>query len=114
MIIDHRTDYKYISNLANSLLFRNQLSQYPEANSDVELANGFNEFFKTKIDKIMDSLHSTDDQIASDRSLLESLPQTDCKFMKFKEIGEEELRTIIKSAPTKSCENDPLPTSLLK
>ena len=62
----------------------------------------------------MDSLHSTDDQIASDRSLLESLPQTDCKFTEFKEIGEEELRTIIKSAPTKSCENDPLPTSLLK
>ena len=34
--------------------------------------------------------------------------------MEFMEIGEEELRTIIKSAPTKSCENDPLPTSLLK
>ena len=33
--------------------------------------------------------------------------------MEFREIGEE-LRTIIKSAPTKSCENDPLPTSLLK
>ena len=113
-IIDHRTDYKYIFNLANGLLFRNQLSQYPEANSDVELANGFNEFFKTKIDKIMDSLHSTDDQIACDRSLLESSPQTDCKFTEFREIGEEELRTIIKSAPTKSCENDPLPTSLLK
>ena len=71
-IIDHRTEYKYIFNLANGLLFRNQLSQYPEANSDVELANGFNEFFKTKINKIMDSLRSTDDQIACDRSLLES------------------------------------------
>ena len=73
-----------------------------------------NEFFKTKIDKIMDNLCSTDDKIACDRSLLESAPQTDCKFMEFKEIGEEELRTIIKSAPTKSCKNDPLPTSLLK
>ena len=114
MIIDHRTDYKYIFNIANGLLFRNQLSQYPEANSDVGLANGFNESFKTKIDKIMDSLCSTDDQIACDRSLLESSPQTDCKFTKFKEIGEEELRTIITSVPTKSCENDPLPTSLLK
>ena len=95
-------------------MFRNQLTQYPEANSDVELANGFNEFFKTKIDKIMDNLHSTDDKIACDRSLLESSPQTDCKFMEFRDIVEEELRTIIKSAPTKSCENDPLPMSLLK
>ena len=82
-------------------MFRNQLSQYSEANSDVELANGFNEFFKTIIDKIMDNLCSTDDEIACDRSLLESSPQTDCKFMEFREIGEEELRTIIKSASTK-------------
>ena len=35
-------------------------------------------------------------------------------LQEFREIGEEELRTIIKSAPTKSCENDPLTTSLLK
>ena len=62
----------------------------------------------------MDNLCSTDDEIACDRSLLESSPQTDCKFTEFRETGEEELRTIIKSAPTKSCGNDPLPKSLLK
>ena len=62
----------------------------------------------------MDNLCSTDDEIACDKSLLEGSPQTDCKFTEFREIGEEELRTIIKSAPRKSCENDPLPMSLLK
>ena len=49
-----------------------------------ELANGFNEFFKNKIDKIMEKLKSDEDGISIGPQYLESELQTSCKFSEFR------------------------------
>ena len=113
-ILDNKNNYKYLFNLTNGLLFQNQESNYPDAGSKEELANGFNEFFKNKIDKIMEKLKSDEDGISIGPQYLESESQTSCKFSEFRLVTEDKLASIIKATPTKSCESDPITTKLLK
>ena len=87
--MDKKNNYKYLFNLTNGLLFQNQESNYPDAGSKEELANGFNEFFKNKIDKIMEKLKSGEDGISIGPQYLESELQTSCKFSEFRLVTEE-------------------------
>ena len=113
-ISDNKNNYKYLFNLTNGLLFQNQESSYPDAGSKEELANGFNEFFKNKIDKIMEKLKSDEDGISIGPQYLESELLTSCTFSEFRPVTEDKLASIIKTTPTKSCESDPITTKLLK
>ena len=58
MILDHRGDYKYLFNLTNGLLFRNEPSPLPIHDSKQQLVDDFNTFFETKIKFIMEKLRS--------------------------------------------------------
>ena len=100
-ISDNKNNYKYLFNLTNGLLFWNQESNYPDAGSKEELANGFNEFFKNKIDKIMEKLKSDEDGISIGPQYLESELQKSCKFSEFRLVTEDKLASIIKATPTK-------------
>ena len=113
-ISDNKNNYKYLFDLTNGLLFRKQESRYPDAGSKEELANGFNEFFKNKIDKIMEKLKSDEDGISIGPQYLESELLTSCEFSEFRPVTEDKLVSIIKATPTKSCESDPITTKLLK
>ena len=55
-IHENHNDYKAIYNIANSLLFRKSESLVPDIKPVLLLVEGFNEFFYTKIVKIMDKL----------------------------------------------------------
>ena len=77
---DNKNNYKYLFNFL-FLLFWNQESYYPDAGSKEELANGFNEFFKNKIDKIIETLKSDEDGISIGPQYLESELQTICKIL---------------------------------
>ena len=113
-ISDKKNNYKYLFNLTSGLLCWNQESNYPDACSNEELANGFNKFFKKKIDMIMKKLKSDEDGISIGSQYLESELQTSCKFSEFRLVTEDKLASIIKATPTKSCESDPITTKLLK
>ena len=39
---------------------------------------------------------------------------TDLRFHEFREVTLEEVKMTVKKAPSKSCESDPIPTTLLK
>ena len=56
IIHENHNDYKAIFNIANSLLFRKTDSPMPNIKPLSALAEGFSEFFYTKIAKIMDKL----------------------------------------------------------
>ena len=47
--------------IANKLLFRNEPLPLPPTNNKQKLANEFNEFFRTKIQKIMDDLQPAEE-----------------------------------------------------
>ena len=75
----------------------------PEHDSKIDLTNDFNNYFKDKIDTTMMNLQLSDDN-----------QNTDVKFEEFLLIEEDAIKTIVRLAPSKSCELDPLPISLLK
>ena len=65
MLEENRNNVKAVFTIANKLLFRNEPLPLPPTNDKQKLANEFNEFFRTKIQKITDYLqpakeHDTD------------------------------------------------------
>ena len=77
------------------------------------LAERFNKFFTSKIEKIMAALVPTDTH-PIDESYVETKPQTDHKFSEFSILSDHDVGRIVKKSATKSCILDPVPTSLLK
>ena len=103
----HAKNQKQVFQLANKLLHRNQVSPLPESVSDDHLANQFSDFFTEKIKKIRDGFTLVDDWSC------EPL-KTHHQLTTFANVTEEEIGKILSDSPTKSCELDPIPTSLLK
>ena len=89
------------------------LHPYPLPITWLNCAEGFNSYFRDKIDKIMVNLKPTDaNQI--DLAYIESEYQTDIHLTKFNHIQVEDMTKMIKQAPSKHCTLDPIPTQLLK
>ena len=81
-------------------------NQLPECDSKEKLANQFAEFFIAKIQTIRDKL---DDLPVYDHK--DSSPP---KLSKLKPLTDEEVRQIVKAMPSKSCDLDAVPISILK
>ena len=77
------------------------------------LANEFNQFFKDKVQKIMDNFVRTEDN-PTDQQYLESDYTTDRRFREFIPVNSDKIAKIIRTAPPKSCELDPVPSKILK
>ena len=88
MISDHRGDYKYLFSLTNGLLFRNEPFPLPIHDSKQQLANDFNDFFKTKIKLIMQKLkpNKPDD---TNNDFIKHDYLTDLRFHEFREVTPE-------------------------
>ena len=112
-IAEHKLDTKSIYAMSFKLLGKMTDNPLPEHDSKLDLANDFNNYFKDKIDTIMMNLQSSDDN-PTDLKYIESHQTTDVKFEEFLLIEEDTIKTIVRSAPSKSCELDPLPISPLK
>ena len=74
--------------------------------TDEELANEFADFCLTKIDKVRNQFSNTE-AYNSEQS---DIPL----FRKFSPMTEAEVKKVINSMQSKSCELDPIPTKLLK
>ena len=78
----------------------------PECDSKEDLANQFAEFFIAKIQTIRDRLDSL--------LIYNHKDSSPPKLAKFEPLTEKEVRQIIKAMPSKCCDLDVIPTSLLK
>ena len=75
--------------------------------SDMDLAEKFSEFFMEKITKIRQGLDIHPKYDPPYRQGLNHLEE-------FKRMGNEEVLSVIKSMAAKTCESDPMPSSLFK
>ena len=78
----------------------------PKGESDDQLAENFVDFFMEKIKKICDSLHDYD--------VYKPCFSESNKFSEFVPLSEQEEAAIIGKMASKSCEINPIPTTLLK
>ena len=97
-IIECGNDTKKLYNLVNNITGRVKENPMPPDKSVSSLAEEFSDFFITKILKICESLGECE----SFNPTHVNIPN----FCEFKYMAEEEVETVIKSIPTKSCECD--------
>ena len=113
MLEENRNNVKAVFTIANKLLFRNEPLPLPPTNNKHKLANEFNEYFRTKIQKIMDYLQPIEEH-DTDPHYIKTDYITNHRFNEFKTIDEDTILKLIKESKTKSCKLDPVPTTLLK
>ena len=106
-------DVKSIFKLMNKLLFHKDELPLPKTENAQTLADSFNDFFTTKITNIIKDLELTcDDQTSSD--YIKSSYETSMWLTQFETPSMDNITEIIMKMATKSCEQDPIPTGLIK
>ena len=85
----------------------------PPAEDLITQANEFNNFFISKIEKIMQDLAPSSMTVTPDE-YLDLTYETTNRLTNFKMINDQDILSIINRAPSKSCKLDPMPTTLLK
>ena len=100
------TDTHKLYSLVNSLIGSTNVNPMPDhQGSDEELAEGFSEFFMEKITKIRQGL---DIYLKYDPPYRQGLNY----LHEFDRMSNEEVLLVIKSMAAKTCDSDPLPSSL--
>lgn len=107
-IAEHKGDSKQLFKVVNKLLGKSNTSPMPSSTSDTELASMFSDFFVQKITKIRSSIVSETTPTHSD------IPSVNSALTKFTPLTVTEVAKLVRSSASKSCELDPLPTSLVK
>ena len=97
---------KKLYSVVNGLIGRTVENPLPESQSDEQLAEDFADYFMDKIKNIPDLLSGCQKY----KPNYKSTPA----FSTFTPITEEEVAKLIGKMTSKSCELDPLPTTLLK
>ena len=95
------------------MLYRNEPLPLPPTDNALKLVNDFNSIFIQKIDNTMTGLIPTESHPV-DPKYIESTEKCSIKLHQFHEIDLDETKRLIQTCATKSCEIDPMPTSLLK
>ena len=113
-ITENRGNYKEIFRIANKLIDREDELPLPPTEDLISQANQFNDFFVGKIDKIMQDLAPSSTNATLNNEFLELTYETANRLTNFKSINDQDILSIINRAPPKSCELDPMPTTLLK
>ena len=110
VIQDNSSDQRSVWRVLNQVLHQKPPKCLPEFLSIGQLAARFGSFFKDKITAIRTSFPNTpmsNDTVSSDILFTPTLST-------FHPATEDEVRRLIKAAPNKSCNLDPIPTPLLK
>ena len=113
-LAQHQGNTKEIFKICDSLFGRNQDLPLPPGFTDEEQSSCINNFFVSKISKMWDELNKNRDQLASVNSAL-IIATPDPPIMdSFSVLSDHDVAKIIHRSPSKSCEDDPIPTTLLK
>ena len=110
---ENSTNPSALLTIIGKVLHRKTESTPPlsEHTSQKVLAENFSTYFQSKISKTRASL---DSQKQSSNLLTFDVFETNCSFDSISRVSEVEIDKIIKQSPSKSCDLDPIPTSLLK
>ena len=108
---DNCTNTKKIFGICNNLLGRNQDLPLPTGFMNEELAECFNNFFISKINKIRDNLTANQVQLPQ---LFASYENAVPCMNTFRMLSEDDVSMMVRKSPAKSCKADPIPTALLK
>ena len=107
-INDSKGNQRALYSIIDNLTHKVKKTPLPEAKSDLDLADGFNNYFGEKIDNIRNSFPDITDYNKYDVNF-------DGKNLsEFKLLSEDDIIDMIKESPNKSCALDPIPTYLLK
>ena len=106
LIEDCGDDHKKLFNVANRLLNRKQSSPLPTHGDSKSMAETFIQFFHSKVQKIRDSL-------SPNVVLLEPDPVTSSTLETFHHTTADEILSLLRKLPPKSCPLDPVPTILI-
>ncbi len=108
-------DQKSLFKIVEQLLHNKGPEKFPTHNDSFHLAETFSSFFINKIVKIRDQLDIEENSTCLDAAALTNEGPPVCKVLEeFVPLTEEEVSILIAKSPSKSCELDPLPTSILK
>ena len=110
---ENKHDFQKVFDIANKLLFWNEEMPLPPHEDKKLLANQFNSFFITKIEKIMEISVPTNTH-PSNPVYLESEIETTVILHEFRPITLDATKKLILSATPKSCKLDPIPMDLLR
>ena len=110
---ENKHDFKKVFNIANKLLFQNEEMPLTPCEDKKLLANQFNSFFITKIEKIIEILVPTNTH-PSNPVYLKSEIETTIILHEFRPITLDATKKLILSATPKSCKLDPIPMNLLR
>ena len=113
-LADNRTNFKEIFNICNNILGRNNNLSLPSSDLNIKMVNKFNNSFHDKIGSIYSSLVQCNQATLEMYRVEVHPPPMPTSFTEFKPISCSDLEQYIMASPTKSCELDPIPTSLLK
>ena len=103
---DYRGDMKGLYKIVNTLMGTSSNNPLPNHTSNKDLAEEFADFFMDKIQKIRDNL--------TENPTYEPTKKSTSRLAEFRPFNQTEVKKIILSMKTKSCELDALPTKLLK
>ena len=110
-LLEHKHQPREIFRTCDGLLGRNQDLPLPPGYTDEELSTMLNNFFVTKTAKI---------RVVLESACMDTIQTGDCcicippKLATFKVLTCQDMEKIISRSLNKSCEADPIPTSLLK
>jgi hypothetical protein len=106
-------DQKRLYKLCNKLLYRKQVSPLPSHSSDNKLAEHMSDYFENKIFTIRRDIELIKDSLNADPHRYDT-PAFKTPLTSFKPTSQDELKTIIMSSSTTTCNLDPVPSSLVK
>ena len=106
-IHDNQDNPQKLWQTLNDVLHRSAAKVLPSVNSPQLLANKFVEFFTEKITNIRQSFANSNPPQYTDSDLIPPV------FSAFSSVSEDQVATIIKNSPSKSCSLDPWPTFLV-
>ena len=104
--------------MASALLGGSSQQQYLKHSDPAMLANDFGRFFTQKIDDIRSKLDridpSSNQPDYSTRSSVQEHWYARTPFTNFEPISSEGIKKLVLNAPNKTCDNDPIPTKIVK
>ena len=116
-LVKCKNDYKQLFSVCNNLLGRGKDLPLPPCKSKQQLANEFNDYIINKISKIRNILFARINDLNSrdyEQATYIIDPPANTLLTCYRELTVDEVVILIMRPPTKSCESDPIPTSLLK
>ena len=114
LFIEKATNPKEVFSIANALLARNSISPLPECSSLMELANDFYIFFAEKIATIRENIINNQFNGVKPTPFEPVNETVTLEMNSFSSVPEGDVEKRICKLPSKSCELDPMLTTLLK